>query len=157
MTPQRKLFLDLIAWSEGTSRSQYTRNNGYDVIVAGTNSPNIFTDYSKHPDVLVTVKDGLKSTAAGRYQVLYKYWLAYKSQLGLKGFYPADQDAIAIQMIKECGALADVDAGNVESAITKCRSRWASFPGAGYAGQASHPMATLLAQYDTLKSGGAYV
>ena len=157
MTPNRKLFLSLIAWSEGTSRSQFTRNDGYDVIVSGINSPHIFTDYSAHPNVLVTVKPGLKSTAAGRYQVLFKYWLSYKQQLGLNGFFPDDQDAIAIQMIRECGALSDVDTGNVESAITKCRSRWASFPGAGYTGQNSHPMATLLAQYDTLKSGGEYV
>ena len=34
---QRKAFLDMLAWSEGTDngRSQKTRNHGYDVIVGG--------------------------------------------------------------------------------------------------------------------------
>ena len=34
---QRKAFLDMLAWSEGTDngRHQKTRNHGYDVIVGG--------------------------------------------------------------------------------------------------------------------------
>ena len=38
---QRKAFLDMLAWSEGSGR-QKTRNYGYDVIVGGE----LFTDYS---------------------------------------------------------------------------------------------------------------
>ena len=146
----------MLTVSEGTSNSKYTKNNGYDVIVNGIGGePKTFTDYSKHPNVLVTVNNkGLKSTAAGAYQILYKYWVAYKNQLGLKGFYPDDQDAIAIQMIKECKALDDINAGRIESAITKCRSRWASLPGAGY-GQFEHKMDTLVLAYK--KAGGTVV
>ena len=44
---QRKAFLDMLAWSEGTDNghNQKTRNHGYDVIVGGE----LFTDYSDHP------------------------------------------------------------------------------------------------------------
>lgn len=150
-TKQEVTFLTLLSISEGTSTSKYTKDNGYDVIVNGIGGePKTFTDYSKHPNVLVTVNNkGLKSTAAGRYQVLYKYWLHYKKQLGLKGFYPEDQDAIAIQLIKECKALDDINAGRIEQAITKCRSRWASLPGAGY-GQFEHSMSNLVSTFKRL-------
>ena len=61
---QRKAFLDMLAWSEGTDNGrQKTRNHGYDVIVGGE----LFTDYSDHPRKLVTLNPKLKSTAAGRY------------------------------------------------------------------------------------------
>ena len=43
---QRKAFLDMLAWSEGTDNGrQKTRNHGADVIVNGE----LFTDYSDHP------------------------------------------------------------------------------------------------------------
>ncbi|QHJ81491.1 MAG: hypothetical protein [Bacteriophage sp.] len=151
MSTNLKAYLGMLAVSEGTSTSKYTKNSGYDVIVNGIDGePKTFTDYSKHPNVLVTVNSkGLKSTAAGRYQVLYKYWDHYRKQLNLKGFYPSDQDAIAIQLIKECGAMADIEAGRIEVGITKCRSRWASLPGAGY-GQFEHSMSNLVSQFKKL-------
>ena len=55
---QRKAFLDMLAWSEGTDNGrQKTRNHGYDVIVGGE----LFTDYSDHPRKLVTLNPKLKS------------------------------------------------------------------------------------------------
>ena len=43
---QRKAFLDMLAWSEGTDNGrQKARNHGYDVIVGGE----LFTDYSDAP------------------------------------------------------------------------------------------------------------
>ena len=57
---QRKAFLDILAWSEGTDNGrQKTRNHGYDVIVGGE----LFTDYSDHPRKLVT-KPKTQSTGA---------------------------------------------------------------------------------------------
>ena len=42
---QRKAFLDMLAWSEGTDNGrQKTRNHGYDVIVV----VRAITDYSDH-------------------------------------------------------------------------------------------------------------
>ena len=42
---QRKAFLDMLAWSEGTDNGRFeTRNHGYDVIVGGE----LFTDWFDH-------------------------------------------------------------------------------------------------------------
>lgn len=63
LNKQRRAFLDMLAWSEGTDKpGQNTKNRGYDVIVAGSLS----SDYSDHPRKLVNLpKLGIKSTAAG--------------------------------------------------------------------------------------------
>ena len=97
---QRKAFLDMLAWSEGTDNGrQKTRNHGYDVIVGGE----LFTDYSESPSQNLALNPKLKSTGAGRYQLLSRWWDAYRKQLGLKDFYQS-RDAVALQ-IKERGAL----------------------------------------------------
>ena len=68
---QRKASFDMLAWSEGIDNGrQKTRNHGYDVIVGGE----LFTDYSDHPRKLVTLNPKLKSTGAGRYQLLSRWW-----------------------------------------------------------------------------------
>ena len=95
---QRKAFLDMLAWSEGTDNGrQKTRNHGYDVIVGGE----LFTDYSDHPRKLVTLNPKLKSTGAGRYQLLPRYRDVTAAEVGLKDFSPKSQDAVALQQIKE--------------------------------------------------------
>lgn len=145
-----KAFLDTLAYSEGTDNErQKTNNHGYDVIVGGS----LFTDYSDHPRKLISLpKLGIKSTAAGRYQVLAKFYDAYKKQLRLPDFSPTSQDAIAIQLIRECKATADIEAGRIADAIHKCRSRWASLPGAGY-GQHEQKLDKLIQVYK--EAGGA--
>ena len=98
---QRKAFLDMLAWSEGTDNGrQKTRNHGYDVIVGGE----LFTDYSDHPRKLVTLNPKLKSTGAGRYQLLFPLVGCLPQAVGLKDFSPKSQDAVALQQIKERGA-----------------------------------------------------
>jgi muramidase (phage lysozyme) len=119
-------FLDMIAHSEGTVK--YGDRDGYNVIVGGS----LFDSYDDHPRKLIRINPKLSSTAAGRYQLLKRYYDAYKTSLGLKDFSPASQDAIAIQQIKECKALPDIEAGNFERAVTLCAHIWASLPGAGY-------------------------
>lgn len=143
-------FLDLIAWSEGTDNGrQPTKDRGYDVVVGG----GLFNSYDDHPRRLISLPAlGIKSTAAGRYQILSRYWDHYRKQLGLVGgFTPENQDRIALQLIRECRALDDIKAGRIAEAINKCRSRWASLPGAGY-GQHEHAIGPLLAHYS--KAGG---
>ena len=141
---QRKAFLDMLAWSEGTDNGrQKTRNHGYDVIVG----EELFTDYSDHPRKLVTLNPKLKSTGAGRYQLLSRWWDAYRKQLGLKDFSPKSQDAVALQQIKERGALPMIDRGDIRQAIDRCSNIWASLPGAGY-GQFEHKGAdSLIAKF----------
>ena len=80
---QRKAFLDMLAWSEGTDNGrQKTRNHGYDVIVGGE------TIYwlLRSPSQTCHQTQKLKSTGAGRYQLLSRWWDAYRKQLGLKDF-----------------------------------------------------------------------
>lgn len=140
---QRKAFLDMLAWSEGTDNGrQSTKNHGYDVIVGGS----LFTDYGDHPRKLITLNPRLKSTAAGRYQLLARYWDAYRKQLGLSDFSPANQDAVALQQIKERGALPLIDRGDIRQAIDRCSNIWASLPGAGY-GQFEHKADALIAKF----------
>lgn len=137
-----KAFLDMLAWSEGTSTVAGS-DNGYNVIVGGS----LFKGYADHPRKLVDIpRLGIKSTAAGRYQILSKYWDAYKKQLGLKDFSPSSQDAVAVQQIKEQGALQLIVDGKISQAISKCSNIWASLPGAGY-GQHEHKISDLLAKY----------
>jgi len=146
MNTNRKAFLDMIAESEGTTR--IGDQDGYNVIVGGTT----FGGYADHPRKLVVLnKKGLKSTAAGRYQLLSRYYDAYKKSLKLRDFSPASQDAIAIQQIKECRALEDVDAGRFDIAVKKCARIWASLPGAGY-GQHENKLADLQIAY--VNAGG---
>lgn len=144
MTP-RQAFLDTLAFSEGTDHPKQKSNcKGYDVIVGG----GLFTDFSTHPKILVPLpRLGISSTAAGRYQLLHRYWVHYSKLLQLKDFGPASQDAIAWQQIKERRAADDVLAGRFEAAVEKVRNIWASLPGAGY-GQHEHKLETLRAYYD---------
>ncbi|WP_057380698.1 glycoside hydrolase family 24 protein [Pseudomonas aeruginosa] len=138
-------FLDMIAWSEGTDNGrQPTRDHGYDVLVGG----GLFSGYADHPRKLITLPAlGIRSTAAGRYQLLSKYWDAYRQSLGLTGgFTPENQDRVALQQIKERRALDDIKAGRVREAIAKCSNIWASLPGAGY-GQREHRLEDLVQQY----------
>jgi muramidase (phage lysozyme) len=83
--------------------------------------------------------------------LLGRYWATYQKQLGLPDFGPASQDRWAIQLIRECKAVDDVERGQFEVAVAKRRSRWASLPGAGY-GQRENRIADLRAAY--LAAGG---
>lgn len=145
-------FLDMIAYSEGTSTSAATKNKGYDVIVTGVDGkPEVFTDYSTHPFASgrkskVINSKGLTSNAAGRYQFMLRDYAHYKAQLKLPDFSPASQDAWAIQLIRERRALPLIEEGRIADAIAAVRNLWASLPGAGY-NQPEHTLAPLLAAY----------
>ncbi|HQT82287.1 MAG TPA: glycoside hydrolase family 104 protein [Ferrovaceae bacterium] len=142
MTNNEKAFLNMIAISEGTYGKG---DDGYNVLVGGK----LFDGYSEHPNILVDLGHGLKSTAAGRYQLLYRYWVAYKQLLNLPDFSPESQDKIALQQIKERGALQDVNDGNIESAIHKCANIWASLPGNDY-GQHQNSLTALVEAYNNM-------
>ena len=111
-------------------------------IMVMTSGGELFTDYSDHPRKL-TLNPKLKSTGAGRYQLLSRWWDAYRKQLGLKDFSPKSQDAVALQQIKERGALPMIDRGDIRQAIDRCSNIWASLPGAGY-GQPEHKADSLI-------------
>lgn len=117
-----RAFLDMIAWAEGTSGP-----DGYRMLFGGA----LFDSYDEHPRVFVPFRN-TTSSAAGRYQILWRTWNTLRQRLGLPDFSPASQDAAAIELIRERGALRDVQAGRVAEAVRKVAKVWASLPGAGY-------------------------
>ncbi len=139
-------FLDMLAFAEGTIL--YGGDDGYNVLVGGKT----FDSYEKHPKVYVPLtRYKVTSSAAGRYQFLWKTWQALALKLDLPDFGPVSQDRAAIELIRERKALKDVRDGNIILSIQKCRPIWASLPGAGY-GQREHKLADLLREYS--KAGG---
>lgn len=89
---------------------------------------------------------GCVSTAAGKYQITRPTWKKLKARLGLRDFSPASQDAAAVELLRECGALEYAQAGQVDQAARAARRIWASLPGAGYE-QPERSMAWLQARY----------
>ncbi len=138
--PNVVAFLDMLAWSEGTIGKG---DDGYNDIV---DPAGFFSDYSTHPNLLVQVNAKIKSTAAGRYQLLSRYYEPYRKQLGLPDFSPVSQDKIAIQQIKERKAYQLIIAGKITDAISRCSNIWASLPGNTY-GQRQHKLADLIRIY----------
>ena len=94
------------------NRRQKTRNHGYDVIVGGE----LFTDYSDHPRKLVTLNT---QTQINRRRTLPASFplVGCLPGNGLKDFSPKSQDAVALQQIKERGALPMIDRGDIRQAI----------------------------------------
>ena len=137
----RKAFLDLISYSEGTKGKG---DDGYNVDFGG----DLFHSYMDHPRIRVYIpRLNLYTTAAGRYQILEKTYDVYKQKLGLADFSPASQDAVALQLIKERGALPLIDSGMLDAAIIKCANIWASFPTADYPGQRANKFSQMRSWY----------
>ena len=86
---------------------QKTRNHGYDVIVGGRAIYRLPRSISRK---LVTLNPKLKSTGAGRYQLLSCWWMPTVCLAWVQS-----QDAVALQQIKERGALPMIDRGGYPS------------------------------------------
>lgn len=136
-----RAFLDMIAYAEGT-----TGPNGYATAFGGGLIPSLADHPRKYYQFTNGRGETLKTSAAGRYQFLARTWDALADKLGLPDFGPQSQDAAALELIRQRGALADVRAGRTTQAIAKCAPIWASLPGAGYA-QPERKLSTLVAQY----------
>lgn len=130
-------FVDAIGVSELGRKLLAASDDGYDVLVGSTpGNVKKFFSYDAHPNVLVELTihhaDGtssiVKSTAAGRYQILHRTAVGLK----MKSFSPEDQDRACIELVRECKALPYVLAGDIRNAFRMCAKTWASLPGAGY-------------------------
>lgn len=148
-----RAFLDMLAVSEGTSGP-----NGYRTMFGG----GLFDDFTDHPRIAHQFTDQagrtLWTSAAGRYQFMavspipaggstrVNTWDVLQEQLSLPDFSPDSQDQAAAELIRQRGALGDVQAGRFEAAIAKCAKTWASLPGAGYA-QHENKLSKLVAAY----------
>ena len=157
MTAQQinvKAFLDTIRWCEGTEGELgYRMLFGYHPRVR---PKNLFSDFSKHPNKAIRLPSGkdergkttyITSTAAGAYQILYRTYLDVNRKIIIKDFTPETQDKIAIQLIKQRGALDEVLRGEIEKAVFLCQNEWASLPNSKY-GQPTKTIQGFLKKYE---------
>ena len=143
-----RAFLIMVRHGEGT----YTPT-GYRTLFGG----GTFESYADHPRVKVTRTSRGKpitSTAAGAFQFLERTWDYCQKALKLPDFSPKSQNLAATYLIQERGALDDVLAGRLFTAIRKCNKEWASLPGSPY----GQPVMSLEKARDLyIKFGGALV
>lgn len=119
--PNVLAFLKAIRLGEGTYKAL-----GYLTIVGGSR----FTSFNKHPRIKIWVpRYKIYSTAAGAYQFIYTTWQSLAAMYKFPNFSPEWQDAGAVALIIEKKALADIQRGDLKSAIEKCAPVWASLPG----------------------------
>lgn len=151
--PNVTAFLAMIRASEGTAQASdpYAVCYGYSHTIA---------DFSDHPKITgewpgVSIANlgpdyaGKISTAAGAYQIIKPTWVGCKRALALTDFSPASQDAAAVYLIREAGALDAVRAGQFDQAVQLCARQWASLPGANAPGQAMRRLDDLRAAYQS--------
>jgi len=140
--PRVRAFLDMIAYAEGTLGIA-----GYRMHYAGGH----FYDFSDHPRQVICATYGVSqkqlcSSAAGRYQFLQKTWDYLAPKIKADNFGPLHQDRAAIAMIQERNALDLIKKGDIEAAIERLNTIWASFPGAPY-GQRTYSLSQLKQVY----------
>ena len=138
---QLKAFRDVIAFAEGTDRAEVQKSHhfGYDVIVGGS----LFTCFDDHPRKLVYLpRYKIKSSAAGRYQMIRATWNALRKRLSLPDFSPVSQDRACDELLRECGARNLLAAGDFDKACYRANKIWASLPGSPY-GQRTEKIDTL--------------
>lgn len=152
-------FLMMIRTAEGTAGP-----NGYRTLFGG----GLFNGWADHPRIakpfVNKAGERLWTSAAGAYQFMavspipgtdkttrVNTWDVVSKRLGLPDFSPESQDAAAVELIREAGALGDVRAGRFDDAVNKVRRIWASMPGAGYS-QAERSLDGLRVVY--INNGG---
>jgi lysozyme len=155
-------FLDLVSHSEGTD----TRNDPYRVCYSYRHT---VQSMDRHPAEWYTDQTGKKarewggeslsnlgpsyagkvSTAAGKYQIILPTWRGCVRALGLPDFSPESQDAAALYLVQQAGALDLVKSGQIADAIALCAKEWASLPGANAPGQAMRRLDGLVAYFET--------
>lgn len=120
--PRVRAFLNAIGQGEGKS---------YNTLFGGKT----FDNYDDHPNIIVRKRvqgKPIASTAAGRYQILKRTWNSLKNKFGLTDFSPLNQDRAAVGLLINNGALGDILANDIPSAMHKLRNVWASLPGNTY-------------------------
>jgi muramidase (phage lysozyme) len=154
-----RAFLLTIRHAEGTAGP-----NGYRTLFGGS----LFDSFADHPRIAKRfrhkTRGWLWTSAAGAYQAMavspipgggstgVNTWDRMKKKLGLPDFSPASQDAFALGLIRDAGALPDVRAGRFAQAVDKVREIWASLPGSTH-GQPQKGMPELVAVFQ--RNGGA--
>ena len=121
---------------------QKTRNHGYDIIVGRE----LFTDYLDHPRKLVTLNQNSNQQAPDATGFTFPLVGCLPQAAWPERLSPKSRDAVALQQIKERGALPMIDRGDIRQAIDRYLVLWASLPGAG-CGQFEHEADNLIAKF----------
>jgi lysozyme len=136
-------FLYMIRASEHVYPRDVLNDAAYNIFYGGSR----FNDLSDHPTLTgekrgiplpdaicksAGLKPGCVSTAAGAYQIIRPTWVRLKQTYGLPDFSKESQDAAAIYLLMESGALELIQQGRIEEAIRKASKIWASLPGNTY-------------------------
>ena len=137
---QRKAFLDMLAWSEGTDNEiRKPENHGYDVIVGGetiywllrspsqtSRKPKTQINRRRTPQLLFPLVGCLPQAAA---------WKTSLRKVGT--LYCSGSGSVALSRCM-------IDRGDVRQTIDRCNNIWASLPSAGYS-QFEHKADSLIA------------
>jgi len=160
--PRVKAMLDVLAYAEGTrGNGDYRRivngtvigpaNSGadYDRLQVGRRNALATGDLQQHPNLMVQVAPGLRSSAAGRYQFLYSTWQG----LNMPNFSPHSQDLAAIKLMQRRGMIEPLLNGDFTTAIRRGAPEWASLPtasgGSYYGGQGAKSLTSLTNVFST--------
>lgn len=140
-----RAFMRMLRVGEGTEEEI-----GYSTIVGGSTFKDHGKDFSDHPKVYISKHD---STAAGAYQITKTNWndtpfVTWRNDHNVKDFSPESQDKYCVYLIKEKKkALGLIKKDDIKGAISKCRTEWASLPGAGY-GQREEDIDNIVKKYN---------
>ncbi|HEY9884176.1 MAG TPA: peptidoglycan DD-metalloendopeptidase family protein, partial [Thermosynechococcaceae cyanobacterium] len=138
-SPEVKAFLDVIASHEVPN---YLDPSAYTVMSLTSEKFSGFADHPRRKH-----RSGrLVSDAAGRYQFLSTSWDEFKVKAGVKDFSPRSQDLAAVAYLKQLSAFTAINNGDLEGAIRKSATTWASLPGSPY-GQPVQTMAQARKTY----------
>ena len=138
---QRKAFLDMLAWFEGIDNGRQKNQKSwlwrhcrrsYLLITPITSQ----TCHAKPKNSNQQAPDATSFFPGG---------MPTASSLAWKDFSPKNRDAVALQQIKERGALPMIDRGDIRQAIDRCSNIWASLPGVMY--RFEHKADSLIAKF----------
>jgi lysozyme len=151
MTANQAAFLAMLAHAEGTDRAAdpYRCCYGFKyTIVSLADHPALTGEWlGESLASLGSAYAGKISDAAGRYQLIKPTWISCKMRLRLPDFGAEAQDAAALALIGQRGALSLIEAGDFAGAVARCAPIWASLPGSNAQGQPQREMTALIAAY----------
>jgi muramidase (phage lysozyme) len=123
LPPAARALLDTISGPES--------NGAYDVRYSPKGDAK-FTDFSQHPQIYENGPQG-KSSAAGRYQMVYSTWSPIQKQMGLPDFSPVSQDQAAWHLASTTyqqrtgrDLLTDLNNGNTQMVGPALSGQWAT-------------------------------
>ncbi|HEX7314731.1 MAG TPA: peptidoglycan-binding protein [Pyrinomonadaceae bacterium] len=150
--PRVRAMLDVLGFTEGTGdnygRVVYGRviRAPYNPELVGQRNV-VIDDFSRHPNILVQVAPGLRSTAAGRYQFLKGTW----DGLGMPDFSARSQDIAAVKLMQRRGMIEPLLRGDLRTAVFRGAPEWASLPtargGSYYGGQPARSIEQIETRY----------